>query len=300
VPFTQEKEIRLLILLKEGKCQKDIASRLKLAPSVINYHVKKFLKKGFITEVFDQFNNPTSPKLYSLTSGGETHLKLKDSILDSTFSLGGEKDTVKSAVRPRFLMHHAQYKYPIKKDAPIQMSVEVHMKNWTKKIDEWKYCKVVKSDKSLIFHIKNLYGNEPHELLLRSQNIANKMASIYEDNWGMELGRPTMMGTPHWKDLWDDETWAEYSKFVSVETPSGFIDKTPPEGGLEFKSAESASNYVNMSDNVVKVMGKVGKLEDKVEEQTGVLTQIRDVLDAFVKSQTYEKLPEKDEKKDVA
>lgn len=293
--FTDRNRWELLKLLKEGESQRTIAETLGVAPSVINYHVQKLLKEGLIREMKTTKYFGPNPKLYSLTNEGKTHF----SITNSTFSLGGEEKAVKTA-RPRWLLHHAQYKYPIKKDAPIQMSVEVHMKNWTKKIDEWKYCKAVKSDKSLIFHIKNLYGDNPYELKSRSREIADKMASIYEDNWGMELGRPQMLGTPHWKDMWDDEVWAEYKKYISVETPYGFIDKTPPEGGLEFKSPESAVNHVNVGDNVARLIGRVSNLEGKADKQIDLLEDIKNAFDKFFESQQYQSLPEKDEKKDVA
>jgi hypothetical protein len=54
-----------------------------------------------------------------------------------------------------------------------------------------------------------------------------------------------------------------------------------------------------MGDNIVKLMGKVDNLEKKIDAQTQVLVQIRDVLDVFVKSQTYKSLPEKKDKRDV-
>lgn len=290
--FTEKNRWELLKLLKEGETQKTIAETLGFAPSVINYHVKKLVEEGLIGEVKTTKYFGPQTKLYSLTNKGESAFR-------SQIQLSSEGGEEKVESRPRWLMHHAQYKYPILKDAPIQMSVEVHMKNWTKKIDEWKYCKAIKSGKSIIFHIKNLYGDNPHELELRSRRIADKIASIYEDNWGMELGRATMLGTPHWKDLWDDETWAEYSKYISVETPHGFIDKTPPEGGLEFKSAESASNHVNTGDNVVKLMGRVANLEGKADETNKLLGDIKNAFDKFFESQQYKPQLKKDEKRDV-
>lgn len=316
MPFTDKNRWELLKLLKEGKSQRIIAETLGIAPSVVNYHVKKLLKQDLIREVKTTKYFGPQTKLYSLTNEGKTILSPTNSTIsgskkpekpenegkthtpstNSTFSVGGQENPS----RPRWLMHHAQYKYLIKKDAPIQMSVEVHLKNWVKKIDEWKYCKAVKSGKSIIFHIKNLYGNTPHGLLLRSREIADKMASIYEDNWGMELGRPQMLGTPHWKDLWDDKTWAEYSKYISLETSSGFIDKTPPEGGLEFKSPESAVNHVNVGDNVARLIGRVSNLEGKADKQIDLLEDIKNAFDKFFESQQYQSLPEKDEKKDVA
>jgi DNA-binding MarR family transcriptional regulator len=193
--FTTQNKQDLLKMLEEGKSQRNIAKTLDFAPSLISYHIKKMLKNDLIREIRSTRYFGPQQKLYSLTNKGKSQIGSEFKFS----SPGGEKNGQEFESRPRWLMHHAQFKYPILKDAPIQMSIQVHMNNWTKQIDEWKYCKAVKSDSSIIFHIKNLYGNDPHELELRSRKIADRMASIYEDNWGMELGRPQQLGTPHWK-----------------------------------------------------------------------------------------------------
>ena len=252
----------ILQLLNEGKSQREVAKALKMAKQTIHQHTQRLLKLGLIQELkttpFFEFRE----KLYSATNEGKSQIGPQS----TTSSPGGDAEPTENVslqkdTRPRWLMHHAQFKYPILKDAPIRMNIEVPMKNWVKKIDEWKYCNVVKSDSTIIFHIKNLIGYNPSKLLLNAKEIANRMASIYEDNWGLELGRPTQLGTEHYKDLWDNEVWAEYKKYVTLETEGGFIDNTPPGGGPEFKSVESAANYINMGDNVAKLIGVIEKVE---------------------------------------
>lgn len=298
--LTKEKEVRLLTLLKEGKCQKDIAKRLKLATSVVNYHVQKYLKLGLLEEIKDEFGGETSPKLYSLTNEGESYLKRLNSTIDSTFSLGGEEKGEKpqKETRPRWLLHHAQWKYPIITDHPIKMSMEVQLNNWKALYDEWKHCTIQKTPSHVIIHIKQITGDNAYELELRSRNISDTMINLYESAYGMEFGRPIRVGKPHFVDLWEDETWEEFKKYVSVETPSAIIDTTPPKA-KEFKSVESASNYANLGDNVTKLMGKVANLEQDMGEQKEVLIQIRNLLNSYFESQKYQKLPETDEKRDV-
>ena len=260
--------------------------------STINYHVQKMLRGGLIIEVKKRDGTRTSPILYSLTNGGKTYLKL----IDSTFSLG--VTDLSNKPRPHYLLHHDQYKYPIIEDAPIHMNTEIQMKNWIKQLDEYKYCTAEKTPSNIIFHIKEIYGDNPSELELRSRKIANQMASYFEGSFGMQLGRVIRIGKPHIVDLYEDEIWQEFKKYVHIETPYAIIDKSPPIG-KEFTSVDSAINYANMGNNITNLINGFNNFaknnSKEHQDQLTVLTQIRDLLDSFVKTQQYKPSNNKEE-----
>lgn len=197
-------------------------------------------------------------------------------------------------------MHHAQFKFPTIKDADIPMGNEVQLNNWLKGIDDWKWCKVVKSPSSMIFHVKKLYGDDLWEIKDRSRRIADKMALLYEQTWGVVLGRPTMMGEPDFVVLSDDKVWQEFKKYVTVETKYAKIDKTPKVGS-EFKSVESAINYADMGDNIVNLTNAFNHFAKDTRkdysEMRDVLLEVKDSLIKFFETQQY--TPPKDDRKDV-
>jgi len=179
------------------------------------------------------------------------------------------------------------------------MSVEVQMKNWIKQFDEYKYCTAQKNGtSSMIFHIKDITGDDPYELELRARKIADQMATYFESSFGMQLARPTQIGKAHILDLHEDYVWERYKDHVHIETPIAIIDKTPPKGS-EFKSVESAIDYANMGKNLVNLMNGFNSFAQRSSQehtnQLNVLTDIRDLLSKFLDSQQYKPQDKKDE-----
>ncbi len=173
------------------------------------------------------------------------------------------------------------------------MNVEVQMNNWIKKQDEYKYCTVNLTTKSLIIHVKKLIGISPEDLELASRNIADKMTSFFESNYDMKFGRPVRAGKFHWALVnKEDIIWERFQENIYIQTKSAIMDETPPKS-QEFTSVESATNYMNMGDNVVVLMDKMTNIES-------LLGEIKASFDRFFESQQYKPLPEKDkEKKDT-
>lgn len=289
-----ETRIRILQLLSEGFCQADIARRLKLAPSVVHYHTHKFIKLQLIEEAVVSVNpspyldlgeRGTSPKLFSITQKGKQYIVIHT---DSTFSEGGEDSP------PLWLLHHAQFKYPIISGSPIHMSVEVTLKNWRKRYDYWKNCTVEETTRNFIIHIKQLRGHTPEHLELRAREIADSIITVYEGVHGMLFGRPVSLGKPHFVCLNEDPGWTSLKRGPAIDSKHAIIDKTPRGAGAEFPSLQDAVNYAEMGNNVASMVSKL-------DELGVILSKLVETLNTgfgkLTGPQEYPVGPEKDERR---
>lgn len=291
-----ETRIRILQLLSEGFCQADIARRLKLAPSVVHYHTHKFKSLQYIEEVVISktkiINSPpsltlgergTSPILFYLTQKGKHYIEAHS---DSTFSQGGDDSP------PLWLLHHAQFKYPIIKDAPIYFTLDVQLTNWRKSYDYWKTATVERTTKHFIIHVKQLEGRSEEALFIEAREIADKVVTVYEGAHGMVFGRPTMLGKPHFVCLNEDPGWTAIKKGPAIDSKHAIIDKTPRGAGAEFPSLKDAVNYAEMGNNVASMVSKL-------EELGVIMTKLVDTLNSGFEKltgpQEYPKGPGKDE-----
>jgi len=110
---------RILLRIKKGMYQEQIARQLKLPTQNIYYHIRKLEKKGYIKSILR-----TSSKIYTITEEGKEFLKsIKQS---KKFSLSVKEKNTR--------LHNLSIKFPILKDNPhATFDRKTSINNWVKK-----------------------------------------------------------------------------------------------------------------------------------------------------------------------
>jgi hypothetical protein len=242
--------------------QSEIADHGHFSKQKVNYWTRKYLKQGLIRE-----KSIGKPKFYDLTAVGQTIL---------TRSEG-------SFVQP-CIMEDYPVKFQLVKDRSCLPWEKLgDPRNWEKLGVHIGNVRVEKTSQSIIIHTGQLSGFNPHYLLVEAGQIIALVRAILQDK-GVELGS---FGLPQ-----HDPIYKFYNQaaevlnhlFGTVNTKDGSLDHSPPDdiSHMEFRTAETAANFLAMPNRVAKMEQRQVKQDERDIKSDERLSRIELLAEKFV------------------
>lgn len=178
--FLKHSISKALLLLDAGNYPSQIARLLHVSPQCLHYHIKKWLRIGWI-------------KLDKKTPNA-TFYKVSKRIKKS---LTGGKDFGYKGVR----LHAYSLKFPILREPRVSVdwrSVAMAGGHWNRLIGSEAGLTVEKTTKHVIIHADEVVHPDPNEATLLAIFECLRLARTLEAKFDMELGQPTLLRKPHW------------------------------------------------------------------------------------------------------
>ena len=107
-------------------------------------------------------------------------------------------------------------------------------------------------------------GRKPSEVEREAESRADGIRRTLEMRYGGQLSDPEIRGHPKHSFPHDPFARVIRSKGIALHGPVG-VDDTPEEGTLEIEAAEKADAYLNLPEQVARLMASVGRLEAAIE-----------------------------------
>lgn len=238
--FLKHTSVRALLLLDCGNYLSRVARILGFSPQVLHYHVKKWLKLGWI-------------KL-EVKTPNMTLYKLAPSVKKSL--TGGEVLPFKG-VR----LHAYSLKFPVL-NGPVSVVDwnRVQMANWTKLVGCECGLTVEKTTKHVIVHADEVLSEDPNEATLLAILECLRLARLLEDKFQMKLGTPKLLRKPHYAVSDPVARW--FTDFMELSSDVGKMDKSEGAGEIDFFDAELAKEYLIMPLRMLGLQGDVAEVKD--------------------------------------
>jgi len=238
--FLKHTSVRALLLLDVGNYPSKVARILGFSPQVLHYHVKKWVKMGWIRL------DVKTPNMTTYT--------LEPSVKKSL--TGGEVLPFKG-VR----LHAYSLKFPVV-DGPSS-SVDwnrVLMTNWTKLVGCECGLTVEKTTKHVIVHADEILSEDPNEATLLAILECLRLARVLEDKFQMKLGTPKLLRKPHYAVSDPVARW--FTDFMELSCDVGKMDKSEGAGEIDYFDAELAKDYLVMPLRMLGLQGDMAEVKE--------------------------------------
>ena len=163
----------------------------------------------------------------------------------------------------------------------VQPEVEIDWRkvkpyNWGQLIGRELGLTVRKNPDSVEVFTSVLYGDNPYELLFKSRDEADNLASHLEHKFRMKLGRPRLSRKPHFGVY--DALASKWSKNFQLDTECGKIDKSMGFGEIDWTDPVSAANYLKMPDRLERIEKSMETFAKGMEEHMALIQELRDLV----------------------
>jgi hypothetical protein len=250
--FLKHASARALLLLDAGNYPSRVARLLHVSPQLLHYHIKKWLRKGWIKRVLKTAN----VTLYRL----DPQLKKK--------LTGGENSAYKG-VR----LHAYSLKFPVVE--PPSRAVDwkrVRVANWTRLVGCEAGLTVEKTTRHVIVHADEVLSEDPNEATLLAILECLRLARVLEEKFGMRLGVPKLLRKPHYGVYDPIARW--FAEFMEFSDDVGKIDQSGGYPERDYYYPSLAKEYLMMP------LRLLGLREDMVQVK-GILTSFADNMKIF-------------------
>jgi hypothetical protein len=255
--FLKHASARALLLLDAGNYPSRVARLLHVSPQLLHYHIKKWLKKGWIKRVLKTAN----VTLYRL----DPQLKKK--------LTGGENSAYKG-VR----LHAFSLKFPVLREPRVRVDwrrVEMAGGHWSRFIGREGGLTVEKTTRHVIIHADEILSDDPNEATLLAILECLRLARVLEEKFGMRLGAPKLLRKPHYGVY--DPTARWFAEFMEFSDDVGKIDQSEGYAEIEYYFPALAKEYLMMP------LRMLGLREDMVQVK-GILTSFADNMKVFAEA----------------
>ena len=260
--------IAILKGLKDGNYPSLIARQLGLKRNLIHYYIKKLERLNYIKKQESvkgyRIKTRGAITLFSLTQNG------------SKFLEEIEKRCFFSKVR----LHNCYWLYPIVQQPGIKIDwrrVELH--NWGQLIGRELGLTVRKNPNNVEILTSVLYGDNPYELLLKSRDEADNLASYLEQKFSMMLGRPRLSRKPHFGVY--TPVAGKWSKNFQLDTESGKIDESEGYGEIDWTDPISAANFLRMPNRLERIERSLETFAKGMDQHMLLITELRELVNAL-------------------
>lgn len=238
--FLKHTSVRALLLLDAGNYPSRVARILGFSPQLMHYHVKKWLKKGWIRlEV-------KTPNMTTYT--------LEPSVKKSL--TGGESLPFKG-VR----LHAYSLKFPIVSGPSSLVDWgRVQLANWARLVGCECGLTVEKTTKHVIIHADEIVSEDPNEATLLAILECLRLARFLEEKFRMKLGTPKLLRKPHYAVSDPVARW--FSDFMEFSSDVGKMDQSEGAGEIDFFDAELAKEYLVMPLRMLGLQGDVAEVKE--------------------------------------
>jgi len=238
--FLKHTSARALLLLDAGNYPSKVARILGFSPQVLHYHVKKWLKMGWI--------------MLDVKTPNMTSYKLVPSVKKSL--TGGEVLPFKG-VR----LHAYSLKFPVV-DGPGSLVDwnRVEMANWTRLVGCECGLTVEKTTKHVIIHADEILSENPNEATLLAILECLRLARVLEEKFQMKLGTPKLLRKPHYAVSDPVAHW--FTDFMELSSDVGKMDQSEGAGEIDFFDAELAKEYLVMPLRMLGLQGDMAEVKE--------------------------------------
>jgi len=238
--FLKHTSVQALLLLDAGNYPSRVARILGFSPQLMHYHVKKWLKMGWIRL------DVKTPNLTTYT--------LAPSV--KKFLTGGENLPYKG-VR----LHAYSLKFPVL-DGPSSVVDwdRVRLANWTRLVGSECGLTVEKTTKHIIVHADEIVSEDPNEATLLAILECLRLARVLEEKFQMKLGTPKLLRKPHYAVSDPVARW--FTDFMELSSDVGKMDQSEGAGEIDFFDAELAKEYLVMPLRMLGLQGDMAEVKE--------------------------------------
>ncbi|MFC1486938.1 hypothetical protein ACFLRN_04530 [Thermoproteota archaeon] len=254
--------------LKDGNYPSLIARQLGLERNLIHYYIKKLERLDYIEkqESVEGYHVKTRGliTLFHLTQNGSKFLE----------------EIEKKAFSHKIRLHNCYWLYPIVQQPEITIDwrrVELH--NWGQLIGQELGLTVRKNTNSVEILTNVLYGDNPYELLFKSRDEANNLASYLEQKFLMNLGRPKLSRKPHFGIY--APIVGEWSENFQLDTESGKIDRSNGYAEIDITDPVSAANFLRMPNRLERIENSLETFAKGMDQHMLLITELRELVYAL-------------------
>ncbi|MHC1589903.1 MAG: hypothetical protein ACXQTQ_02960 [Candidatus Hecatellaceae archaeon] len=238
--FLKHTMARALLLLDAGNYPSRVARVLGVSPQLLHYHIKKWVKMGWL-------------KL-DVKTPNVTLYRLCGSV--KNFLTGGEVSPYKG-VR----LHAYSLKFPIVEEPKVSVDWNrVKLCNWTRLVGCEAGLIVEKTTRHVIIHADEVFSEDPNEATLLAILECLRLARILEEKFQMKLGAPKLLRKPHYGVYDPVANW--FSKFMELSDDVGKIDRSEGVGEIEFYNAELAKEYLVMPLRMLGLQNDMAQVKE--------------------------------------
>jgi len=238
--FLKHTSVRALLLLDTGNYPSRVARILGFSPQVLHYHVKKWLKMGWIR--------------LDVKTPNMTTYKLVPSVKKSL--TGGEVLPFKG-VR----LHAYSLKFPVVDGPSSAVDWDrVQLANWTRLVGCECGLTVEKTTKHVIVHADEVLSEDPNEATLLAILECLRLARALEDKFQMKLGTPKLLRKPHFAVSDPVARW--FTDFMELSSDVGKMDQSEGAGEIDYFDAGLAKDYLVMPLRMLGLQGDMAEVKE--------------------------------------
>jgi hypothetical protein len=238
--FLKHTIARALLLLDAGNYPSKVARVLGVSPQLLHYHIKKWVKMGWL-------------KL-EVKTPNVTFYRLSSSV--KNFLTWGESFAYKG-----IRLHAYSLKFPIVEGPKVSVDwSRVRLCNWTRLVGSEAGLTVEKTTRHVIIHADEVLAGDPNEATLLAILECLRLARVLEEKFKMKLGAPKLLRKPHYGVYDPVANW--FSRFMELSDDIGKIDRSEGVGEIEFYSAELAKDYLTMPLRILGLQGDMAEVKE--------------------------------------
>jgi hypothetical protein len=238
--FLMHTSVRALLLLDAGNYPSRVARILGFSPQLMHYHVKRWLKMGWIR--------------LEVKTPNMTLYKLVPSVKKSL--TGGEVLPYKG-VR----LHAYSLKFPIVAGPSSVVDWNrVELANWSKFVGCECGLTVEKTTRHVIIHADEVLSEDPNEATLLAILECLRLARVLEEKFQMKLGTPKLLRKPHYAVSDPVARW--FTDFMELSSDVGKMDQSEGGGEIDFFDAELAKEYLVMPLRMLGLQGDMAEVKE--------------------------------------
>ena len=238
--FLKHTSVQALLLLDAGNYPSRVARILGFSPQLMHYHVKKWLKMGWIRL------DVKTPNLTTYTLAPSVKKSLT----------GGENLPYKG-----IRLHAYSLKFPIVSGPSSVVDWDrVRLANWTRLVGSECGLSVEKTTKHVIVHADEIVSEDPNEATLLAILECLRLARVLEDKFQMKLGTPRLLRKPHYAVSDPVARW--FTDFMELSSDVGKMDRSEGAGEIDFFDAELAKEYLVMPLRMLGLQGDMAEVKD--------------------------------------
>ena len=254
--------------LKDGLYPSLIAHQHGLKRNLIHYYVKKLENLGYVDKLESVENDRVKTRgtitLYQVTENGSRFLA----------------EIERRVLRCKLRLHNCYWLYPIVEQPRIEIDwrrVELH--NWGQLIGRELGLTVRKNPNSVEVVPSVLYGDNPYELLLRSRDEADRLASHLEQEFCMKLGRPRLSRKPHFGVY--NPLASNWSRNFQLDTECGKIDESEGYGEIDWTDPVSAANFLSMPNRLERIERSLETFAKGMDQHMLLIRELRELVNSL-------------------
>ena len=250
---------KALLLLDAGNYPSQIARILNVSPQCLHYHIKKWLRYGWI-------------KLDKKTPNA-TFYKLSSSVKKS---LTGGKDFGYKGVR----QHALSLKFPIVAMPRKRIDwrrVEMAGGRWSRFVGSEGGLTVEKTTRHIIIHADEIVHEDPNEAFLLAIVQCLRLASVLEQKFEMQLGDPSLLRNPHFGIY--TPFAAEIAKLMEFSDDIGKIDCSEGYGEIEYNYPQLAKELLLMPIYIRALLHIQREFAQGMADHRAMIKEIRELVE---------------------